>query len=431
MAACHDLSRGDAPQRLYVATAWSWLAVVGLLHVALWIGSLETQPPSEALLDGNTFVALVLLFWSCYWLRLAIENTARSWGLYRCHNDHDYLEQMAADLDSPKRWKRRRALQTLADYCGHPFGLVQCWPLRFYGARQLEAMRALYKEWWNATEDAISAKALARVVRQVRPTLCDALGDRMRAQQVLAAEPEPEPMPTLKPMPPMHLGRFVQAMDGKVKRTLRRVARTINDIPAGQINAAYLGILHDRFMELCREALEVGLQLRCNTGAERDAPAPEPPKPARQQPEEERAPGKVDALLLRMGDVVKDAILDWILPGAESEEPNGTPLPPVEPGKLVTALHGKVEETLARLAEAMNEAPTAQAVVGSEERVAELLADLVRDALEAGLRLRVDAAVAGLPPSSPGGWVDKYRRMKAAEGELPTLVGQSRPGARA
>jgi hypothetical protein len=52
---------------------------------------------------------------------------------------------------------------------------------------------------------------------------------------------------------------------------------------------------------------------------------------------------------------------------------------------------------------------------------------LVRQALERAEELRLDEAVARLSPTGgpKGGWVEKYRRMKAVEGRLPGPPGKS------
>jgi hypothetical protein len=235
---------------------------------------------------------------------------------------------------------------------------------------------------------------------------------------------------TVMSMPPMEPKRFVQAMARQVGKTLRLAAGRINDIPAGQISAARIDQLGDLFGELCWEALETGLQMRCNARGIGTTPEPEPSPPAAAPRRAEQAvPGKFKEVVLGLAEAVKDVLLDWS-PAEETDadEASGARLPPVATAALVEAMRDKVEETLARLADAINEAPTAQAVVASEQRVWDLLAELLREALEKGQQLRIDAAVAALPPS-PYAWVSRYRRMMATEGVLP--CGQGPPPATA
>jgi hypothetical protein len=118
-----------------------------------------------------------------------------------------------------------------------------------------------------------------------------------------------------------------------------------------------------------------------------------------------------------MAETIKDALLDFgpeeeIAPaaGVAVEE-----LPPLSPDRFVDALRGKVEDALGCMADAINEARGGQVVAASEERVRNLFADLWCDALEVGLRLRIDAAQAGFSrlQRAPGAWAEKYRCMRA------------------
>jgi hypothetical protein len=126
---------------------------------------------------------------------------------------------------------------------------------------------------------------------------------------------------------------------------------------------------------------------------------------------------RADAAMERMADAVRDALLDWNTDDDLPPEVAREPLPPVDPGQFVEVLRPEVEQTLAALAEVLNEAPDARSLPAGEPEVRRLLEGLVRQALERGRQLRIDAAVAGLPPGGP--WVEKYRRMQAAEGRLP------------
>jgi hypothetical protein len=123
----------------------------------------------------------------------------------------------------------------------------------------------------------------------------------------------------------------------------------------------------------------------------------------------------------RATDAIKDFLIDWgVRPDQRAAEHE---LPALSPPQFIEALRGRVEYTLYQVAQAINRAPTADVVAASEEEVRGLFGALWWDALELGARMRVEAALAQLPPP-PGpenGWAAKYRRMAAEEGRLPVL----------
>jgi hypothetical protein len=67
--------------------------------------------------------------------------------------------------------------------------------------------------------------------------------------------------------------------------------------------------------------------------------------------------------------------------------------------EFINAMRKKMEETLGRVADAINEAPPGKIISGSEEQVRDLFGDLRRQAFETGLQMRVNAAEAAFPPS--------------------------------
>jgi hypothetical protein len=71
--------------------------------------------------------------------------------------------------------------------------------------------------------------------------------------------------------------------------------------------------------------------------------------------------------------------------------------------EFIDRMRQKMEETLGRVADAINEAPPGQIIAGSEEPVRDLFADLRRDAYEMAVQMRVDAAEAAFPPSEGSG----------------------------
>jgi hypothetical protein len=76
------------------------------------------------------------------------------------------------------------------------------------------------------------------------------------------------------------------------------------------------------------------------------------------------------------------------------------PVPKVSREQFVAHMRQQVEEVLGQVADAINDAGPGQVVNGSEEKVRDLFADLRRQAYEAGVQLRMDAAEAAFSPSA-------------------------------
>jgi hypothetical protein len=76
------------------------------------------------------------------------------------------------------------------------------------------------------------------------------------------------------------------------------------------------------------------------------------------------------------------------------------PTPKMIRDEFISQLRETVEEVLARVADAINEAPPGQIISGSEEKVRDLFADLRQRAFEKGLQMRINAAEAAFPPSA-------------------------------
>ncbi len=130
----------------------------------------------------------------------------------------------------------------------------------------------------------------------------------------------------------------------------------------------------------------------------------------------------VEAALERAADAVKDAVLDWM---TEDEPPADAvdELPPLDREVFAEALRGRLDETLRQVADAINAAPTGAVVAASQERVHDLFVALWCEALELGLRMRMEAA--GREPPR-GHWAKKFRAMRAAGVPLP-LSAHCRP----
>jgi hypothetical protein len=101
----------------------------------------------------------------------------------------------------------------------------------------------------------------------------------------------------------------------------------------------------------------------------------------------------------------------------------------------VQLLRGPAEATVATLADAINEAPDVRSVLAGRERYGEILRDFLEEVLRQGLERRIDALARrpgdGAAAHGLSEWVDKYRRMQAAEGRLAPpspAVGESGRG---
>jgi hypothetical protein len=141
----------------------------------------------------------------------------------------------------------------------------------------------------------------------------------------------------------------------------------------------------------------------------------------------------------RLGEAIKDTMLDWTPDDTDHAEPSEEPLPPLPVELFMEALRGPFEMVLASLIQAINAAPDARAIRDGREHCQALLGSFLDGALELGLQLRIDAALAALPATHPAlsgqawapwhnadvslrgpsrSWVEKYRRMKADDSNL-------------
>ena len=73
--------------------------------------------------------------------------------------------------------------------------------------------------------------------------------------------------------------------------------------------------------------------------------------------------------------------------------------PKVSREAFIAAMRQRVEEALAKVADAVNEAAPGQIISGSEEQVRDVFAKLRQQAYEQAVQLRVDAAEAAFSPS--------------------------------
>ena len=73
--------------------------------------------------------------------------------------------------------------------------------------------------------------------------------------------------------------------------------------------------------------------------------------------------------------------------------------------EYIRQMRREFEETLGKVADAVNQAPPGKVIAASEEAVRDLFAGLREKAYQAALQMRLDAAEAAFPPS--GGPADR------------------------
>jgi hypothetical protein len=73
--------------------------------------------------------------------------------------------------------------------------------------------------------------------------------------------------------------------------------------------------------------------------------------------------------------------------------------PKLSRDEFIQQMRKKMEEALGKVADAVNEAPPGRIIAGSEEEVRDIFAGLRKDAFEAALQMRVNAAEAAFSPS--------------------------------
>ena len=76
-------------------------------------------------------------------------------------------------------------------------------------------------------------------------------------------------------------------------------------------------------------------------------------------------------------------------------------LPKFAAEQLAMRMRGEFEELMARVAQAVNDAPEGRVIVASEEEVRDLLGEFRRSTYQRALQLRVDAAEGAFSPGGP------------------------------
>lgn len=324
------------------------------------------------------------------------------------------IQQMKRDLDSPKSWKRRRVLQVLADYHGHPFGRVICWPLSLQGPAQIRNMILLYKEWLRISKDFARDKALLpHIVRRMQSPAKIVAWNRLCGVRVGGFR-----RLLRGPLPPVPADRLVTELRGRVEGALRQMADIINEAQPGQRADAEARI-RDVVGALVWDALSWTVCIALDDAAAGDETRVPPAGPFGRA---------VDAALDGANEAVKDAILDV---GIDDEEqapyPERRPLPPVAPDRLAAALRVHIDKTVAAVVERVNGGQNLEEIASAQEEISRLFETLTGTTLELAAGLRVDAAAEKLPWSAAqGAWARRLRRMAALDSVVEPQAGPDR-----
>jgi hypothetical protein len=122
-----------------------WTSVTVLLLVGLWFA---LGPPFSEY-GWAAFRNVGWILWVILTLIIAVLSVDVTWRairLLRCRYESGYVARIEAELNAPKFERARRALQTLLDHRGRPFGEVDpaaCDEL------QIRLLIALYRVWWE------------------------------------------------------------------------------------------------------------------------------------------------------------------------------------------------------------------------------------------------------------------------------------------
>lgn len=127
---------------------------------------------------------------------------------------------------------------------------------------------------------------------------------------------------------------------------------------------------------------------------------------------------KFQDALSHTADSLQDTLTDVGMTDEEAAATlRGRAVPPVQPAPLVTALQPVFEETIGKVAKAINDAPPEAAFAASEEQIWNLFVALAETAFQKGWQMRFDALANQLfPPSqSNANWAQRYRRLQAEQ----------------
>ena len=122
----------------------------------------------------------------------------------------------------------------------------------------------------------------------------------------------------------------------------------------------------------------------------------------------------------RVANFIQDWLIEWDLDNEPRLPKETHPLPPLHTEAFAEAMVPEINQLLDAVAQQINDAPNGTSVGAQNSEVRKILEAWTKRALEVGEQLRIDAATEELPPlNTPhSNWTRKFRRMKAAEGEL-------------
>jgi hypothetical protein len=497
------------------------LLTLGVAVVFIWGGAVDHIRFGDA--QGYLLTA-ILFFPILYFSLRMLEYVFRLHASMFCRDNPDRMRECIQNLNSADRAVVRQALQTLADVWGHPFGIVECWPIDRMGDERIATVADLYRRWIHAgqmkdgtgTTEAL-IDGLKESAKFEPPTALKTTEDLLAGFE--APHELPAELLVQMQLPPLSPQRFLRSMRGKVDGVLRKMAADINAAPTGQDVPNAAKAVSTQFMELCWEALRVGVQMRIlaltnpttpfptSTGSpsdvsrfaqlhlnellvrlarmygERDArsvfpdnllevrclladfwwagmevgarlqggaqaiPKREPFWPIDTVGEKiastsDKLAASISRTVQGLAEKVKDAILDLEIGAEEGRDAVAPELPPLNKEQFLADARTRIDAVLGELIDVINEVQTAPEIEASAEDVYQLFGELGSLLLELAIRMRVQTAVAGVQPIDvrprrvrckrvseirlprnpdyQGGWVEKYRLMKAREGSAET-----------
>jgi hypothetical protein len=248
----------------FVWMSWGVLAVLVLVGAWYALGLL-TDYASEALRNVGCilWVTLTLLM-----LAVTVELTYRAIRLLRCRFEPGYVARIEAELNAPTIERVRRALQTLLDHRGRPFGEVDpatCDEL------QVRLMLALYRVWWerfgDTTPDSVAfACKAAEVVERLSPAY-----EEMVRESGVEPEEKAHRDPELEKLPPLDRRRVVAMMQPTFEGTIDALVDAINQTTNRDDVRACRTRAEELFAALAAQTVERAWQARFDA-AERRQP---------------------------------------------------------------------------------------------------------------------------------------------------------------
>jgi hypothetical protein len=410
--------------RLLLDNLIRWLITAGLClgAVAYFRGS---NTLDLGFLTLNAAVAGIIAAAVVLMTAVALEGTNRCLILLSCWCDPPTLKRWIANLDSPSLRKKRLALRTVADYLGARFGVVG--PFDWCQPEEIEAHITIMKKLWAARQAVIiecpsQEWLLQKLGRNMKHTIWRIA--QCRVDWMLAQIPEyfqretsgaQSPLSLPERLPPLEPNRLIEAMRSQMSHTLQRAAQVVNDAPAGSLIVDSEEPIGEFFAQLFLEAYRVVLLLRMGLSAI---------DPLELFSTNRGSFKKVlidfVGMMEKFGEALKDGLIDLnLLEERPSPEQPGAELPYMASEEFVHAMRPHAEMALRQFVEITNQTPDGLILVAEEPSVCRIFATLHAQALETGLRLRLQR----IPPSSLGGEASGARgRLRPTFAKPPVLL---------